>query len=72
MKVIFTRQNDNGSYETVGMSNRMCQTLKSETMVDKIALNFSRGREVKVERYMEYDFYKPDAKPFYTTFVKGK
>lgn len=66
MKVIVTRENNKGTFDEVGMNNRMIiDWLKSESHIIKHAREFSNGKKVKLEYFHDDNVY---GKPFKTKF----
>lgn len=68
MKVILTRQNNDGTYDEVGMNNRMLiSDLKADRAIDRHARAFGRGRKVRLEYFTDSNFYAD--KPFKIRYV---
>lgn len=68
MKVILTRQNNDGTYDQVGMDNIMLiSDLKADWAIDRRARAFGRGRKVRLEYFTDYNFYAD--KPFRVRYV---
>jgi hypothetical protein len=58
IKAIVTKINLEGFYENVGMNNRtVIGPYKRESYIVKLAKQYGRGRNVRVEFYRVADFY---------------
>lgn len=61
MRVIVTRQNEDGTYDEVGMSNRFLKTYKSLKRAHKEAKSYSAGRKYRLEIFYGESIYgKPN------------
>ena len=71
MKYIITRQNNDGSFDTVGMNNRcIVDGYKTYKNAFKFAINpWGRGRVVRVETYPNSIYDKPSQVFQTLTFV---
>ena len=59
MKGVVTRQNEDGSYDEVGMSNRaVFGPFKRSGYLTKKAREFGRGRTVKVEVFFNGNIHQ--------------
>lgn len=75
MKYIITRQNNDGSFDTVGMSNRcIVSGYKTYKNAFKFAINpFGKGKRVKVETYPSGNVYGEPSQVFQTlTFANTR
>ena len=61
MKVIVTRANEDGSFDEVGMNNRMVVSdLKTENGIKNRAAKFAQGKKHRLE-FFYTNFYQEDA-----------
>lgn len=70
MKCIVTKQNADGSFDSVGMRNRALFTGKSEGNLIKRAREFSSGKTIRMEFFADDKFYNHDPRKvlYYTGF----
>lgn len=67
MRFIVTKQNVDGSYDEVGMRNRIpCHGHKEAADAAKVWMR--EGHKVRVEGWSLVNFYQPEAKPVYLKF----
>lgn len=58
MKVIVTKQNDDGTYNEVGMNTRMLiNWLKADYAILKHARQFCKGKPFRLEYFHDTTFY---------------
>lgn len=68
LKAIVTRQNDNGTYDEVGMNNRRVLIASAETYIVRQAHKLWQGKTKRVELFHDYTFYKNEP-PHKTLYI---
>ena len=65
MKILITRQNETGAFETVGTSNRwLFSDIQTEQGAIERAIQYSQGRAYRIEFFHDQHFY--NSQPFRT------
>lgn len=65
LKAIVTRQNKDGTYDEVGMNNRIIVKGKSNSSIRKEAEKYKNGSLCRVELFYDSKFYKDPFHRFY-------